>query len=462
MTVDYDGVILGGTVQGREAAALAAREGARVALVEPLGSVERRIRRQIGLTALAAASTASGWQGWRHRVSALETVAYPHLSLDHLITSGVDVVLEPGQFSPRPQLAVTTLSRRLRARGYLLAPGTEITVPDIPGLAETPYLTLDRLPDLEDLPESAILLGRSGAAIALAQSLARLGTRTTLVSRGSPLLPTEDADLSAFVAVLLEATGVTLRLETSIDTIRHKEDIELLLSDGSTITAQVLILATAPHPLLKPLNLASIGLRARTAHGTTTALPVDDRLATAHPRVFACGPAIGGYWADTTDHQDVAIALRNLLYLPWRKLSLRDRPALLHTTPEYARLGLSATQARRWYGSEATVLQVPFGQLLKAHQGDDITGFCRWVVRGNGQLVGAQICGAGASELIHTLALAMQRGVALHQLERLPTLPDSLAAILPLMVSTWQQQRWQPGTWRRNWAENWFNWRRSR
>ncbi|MBE9158021.1 NAD(P)/FAD-dependent oxidoreductase [Nodosilinea sp. LEGE 06152] len=461
MAVDYDAVILGGTVQGREAAALAAREGARVALVEPLGSVDGLIRRQLILTAMAAAP-GTDWHRLQHQVRALEAVAYPHLSLDRLATGGVDVVLEPGQFSPRPRLAVTTLARRLTSRGYLLAPGTEVTVPDIPGLAETPHFTLDSLLELETQPKTAIVLGRSGAAIALAQALARHGTRTTLVSRGEVLLPTEDADLSAFVSVLLEAAGVTLRLGTQIETIRQKDDVELLLSDGGAIAAQVLVLATAPHPLLETLNLASIGICPRTVHGNTTALPVDDRLATAHPRVFACGPAVGGYWAETTDHQDVAIALRNLLYLPWRKLSFRDRPALLHTTPEYARLGLTATQAHRWYGSEAAVLQVPFGQLLKAHHGDDITGFCRWVVRGNGQLIGAQICGPGASELIHTLALAMQQGIALPQLERLPTLPHSLAAILPSMVSAWQQQRWHPGTWRRDWAENWFNWRRSR
>ncbi|PSR15320.1 hypothetical protein C8255_23150 [filamentous cyanobacterium CCP3] len=462
MAVDYDAVILGGTVQGREAAALAAREGARVALVEPLGSVERCIRRQIVLTTLASASSTTEWHGLKHQVRALEAVAYPHLGLDRLATSGVDVVLEPGQFSPRPRLAVTTPTRRLTSRGYLLAPGTEVTVPDIPGLAETPHLTLDSLLALETLPKTAIVLGRSGTAIALAQSLARFGTRTTLVSRGSTLLPTEDAELSAFIEVLLEYSGVDLRLGTPIETIRHKDDVQLWLRDGGAIAAQALILATAPHPLLDSLNLASIGIRPRTVHGTTTALPVDDRLATARARIFACGPAVGGYWSETTDHQDVAIALRNLLYLPWRRLSWLNRPALLHTAPEYARLGLSATQARRWYGGEATVLQVPFGQLLKAHQGGDIMGFCRWIVRADGQLIGAQVCGPGASELIHTLALAMQQGIALHQLDRLPTLPHSLSAILPLMVSTWQQQHWHPGTWRRDWAENWFNWQRSR
>ncbi|MGB5974255.1 MAG: FAD-dependent oxidoreductase, partial [Nodosilinea sp.] len=249
MTVDYDGVILGGTVQGREAAALAAREGARVALVESPGAVERCIRRQILLMALGDVAT-TGWNHLQRRVKALEAVAYPKLSLDCLATSGVDVVLEPGQFSPRPSLAVTTLTRRLRSRGYLLAPDTETTVPDIPGLVETPYLTPDTLLDLETQPETAIVLGRSGPAIALAQALARLGTQTTLVSRGHTLLPTEDSDLAGFIAALLESEGVTLRLETQIESIHYKNEAELLLSSGDKIAAQTLIVATSPPPVL--------------------------------------------------------------------------------------------------------------------------------------------------------------------------------------------------------------------
>ncbi|MGF1517748.1 MAG: FAD-dependent oxidoreductase [Nodosilinea sp.] len=468
MTVDYDGVIIGGTVQGRKAAALAAREGARVALVEPPGAVDRAIHHQIWLTALAQAGAKEnfGWDRLKCQVSALAAIAYPHLHLDCLATSGVDVVLEPGQFSPRPQLAVTTLSRRLRSRGYLLAPGTEVTVPEIPGLAETPYLTIDRLLALERLPESAVVLGRSGEAIALAQALALLGTRTTLVTRGDTLLPTEDADMSAFVAALLEAAGVTLQLGTELEHIHYKAGFELSLNQGDAISeplsAAALVLATASHPVLEGLNLSAVGIQPKTIHGNPTMLPVDDRLATAHPRVFACGPALGGYWADATDHSDVAIALHNLLYLPWRKFSHLNRPALLPTAPEYARLGLTAAQARRWYGSAATVVQVPFGQVLKAHYGDDITGFCRWIVRDDGQILGAQICGPGASELMHTVALAVHQRIPLQRLEQVPTLSPSLAAMVPAMVDSWQQQRWHQGTWRRDWAENWFNWRRTR
>jgi pyruvate/2-oxoglutarate dehydrogenase complex dihydrolipoamide dehydrogenase (E3) component len=108
------------------------------------------------------------------------------------------------------------------------------------------------------------------------------------------------------------------------------------------------------------------------------------------------------------------------------------------------------------------VVQVAFGQILKAHYSSDITGFCRWIVRADGQILGAQICGPGASELMHTVALAVHQGIPLQRLDRVPTLSPSQAEIIPLMVSEWQRQRWQQGTWRRDWAENWFNWRRSR
>ncbi len=461
MTVDYDGVILGGTVQGRVAAALAAREGARIALVEPPGAVDRQLRRQLLVAGLAQEANLS-WSQLKGHIDALGAIAYPHLHLDYLASSGVDVISEAGQFSPRPQLAVTTATRRLRSRSYLLAPGTQITPPEIPGLAATAYLTLDTLIDLDILPESTLVLGRSGGAITLAQDLARRGIRTTLVSRGDSLLPTEDADISAFVAALLEAAGVTLCLGAQIGAIAQKDGYTITLSDGSVLTGAVLIVATAPQAEVEGLNLGSLGIRPRLVHGRATALPVDDRLGTAHRRVFACGPALGGYWADATDQGDVAIALRNALYLPWRQFSWLNRPAQLHTSPEFARLGLTATQARRWYGSEATVVQVPFGHTLKAHWGDDITGFCRWLVHRNGQLLGAQICGPGASELMQVVALAVQQQIPLQQIDRLPALPHSLATLLPLLVDEWQRQRWQPGTWRRDWAENWFNWRRSR
>ncbi|MGF1567611.1 MAG: FAD-dependent oxidoreductase [Nodosilinea sp.] len=472
MTVDYDGVIISGTIQGREAAALAAREGARVALVEAPGEVERLIWRQLTIQVCAQLGQQSAitagwdgsppfaqedWPGLRQRVAACAAVAYPHLTLAGLATGGVDVVTEAGQFSLRPKLAFTTANRRLRGRGFVLCPGPGVRVPAIPELAQTPYLTVDTLLNLVAQPQNLIVLGRSGDAIALALALARLGTRITLVSRGQTLLPTEDSDIAAFIAALLLAAGVDLHLGAELETIYYQGQFKIQLTNGQLLQAENLLLATAPRPQIADLNLACLGL-----DPTALRLSVDDRLATAHPRVFACGPSLGGYWAETTDHRDVPIAVRNALYLPRRRLGTLNRLGVLYTAPEFARLGLTATQAQRWYGDQAQVLQISYGECLKSHLVGDITGFCRWVVHRDGRLLGAQICGPEARDLIQTVALLVEQNIRIQQMEHQPVLPHSFTEMLARMVDLWQRSRWQPGTGRRDWAENWFNWRRSR
>lgn len=479
MALDYDVLIVGGTVQGRRAAALAAREGARVALVEPPGQVDRILGVQLGLKILdqaageafalppdpAQRATKTDWATLRRRIHLATELATAPISLATLATLGVDGIAAQGQFHrqlhglgrSQPRLVFATADRSLRARGYVLCPPTQTTVPAIPGLADTPYRGLDDLPNWDDLPDSAIILGRSPAAIALAQTLARLGRSVTLLSRGDRLLPTEDADLSLFGEQLLRASGVTVQLGQRPTAVAYDGEFRVTLADATTLQGQQLILGTAPIPATEGLNLTTLGLRPQGQE-----IPVDDRLSTVHPRVFACGPALGGYWATATDFQDVPIAVRNALYLPYRRLTQFHRPGYLPMQPALGRVGMTATQAQRWFGPEALILQINLGDTMAAHLAGDITGLCRWVVHRDGRLLGAQIWGSCAPDLIQTVAGMMQNHRRIHQWERLSTLPHSHREILEQMVAAWQRQRWQPGHWRRDWAENWFNWRRSR
>lgn len=473
MGVDYDLVVAGGTIQGRRAAALATREGARVALVEPPNRVEQGQGMQIGLELLSqiagtgfglhrpdAAQKSSSridWATLRRRVALATELDLAPLSSAALATMGVDVITALGQFSPKPRLAFTTVDRDLRARGYLLCPPTQATVPAIPGLAQTPYRTVNDLLSWDHLPESAIILGRSPQAIALAQSLAALGRPVTLLSRGAQLLPWEDGDLSLFGEQLLRAAGVDVRLGQRPAAIGYNGEFWVELEGGTTLHRQTLILGTTQQPDVAGLNLASLGIQAGP-YGLT----VDEQLRTVQPRVWACGPALGGYWATATDMQDVSIAVRNALYWPYRKLLGLNRACWLPTTPAFGRVGLTASQAQRWFGSEAVVLQLYLGNTLSTHLSGDVTGLCRWVVHRDGRLLGAHIWGACARDLIQPVAAMVQHNGRIQHWERLSALPHSHAEILEQMVVVWQQQRWQPGTWRRDWTENWFNWRRSR
>jgi pyruvate/2-oxoglutarate dehydrogenase complex dihydrolipoamide dehydrogenase (E3) component len=472
MAVDYDGVIVGGTVQAREVAASAARQGARVALVEAPGEVEHQTRRQLTLEVLAQAAddrqqqfcpeppppiTASDWSVLRRKVALAMDIAYPQVALEALALGGVDVVQEPGQFVSEPGLALATATRRLTGRGYLLSPPTQVRIPAIPGLAETPVLTPEALFDLEAPPEELAILGRSPDAIALAQALALLGVVTTLITRAEQLVPTEDPDISRFIESLLLAAGVDLRLQSRLDAIHHDGGYTIQLASGEVLKASHLLVATSRQPQLEGLNLDRIHL-----HASDTAIAVDDQLTTSRPRCVAFGPCLGGYWADHTDHGDGQIALGNVLYLPWRRLQRLNRVAKMSTVPEFARFGMTARQALTYYGDAVQVIQVPYGTISKFHLDNRMTGFCRCIIHQNGSVLGAQIVASNSADLAQSLALLARQNLSIQHMGRTRNLPMTDLEILDRLREAWQKQRWQPGFWRRDWAENWFNWRRSR
>jgi len=459
--VDYDVVIVGGSLPARAAAARGARQGARVALAEPPGELERELAGQLLVRHLvqlhSRAAKPLDWAACGRYIQRTVEVAYPQWTRSALAAQGVDVLEERGQLSPGPPLTLITPQRQLRSRGVILAPTGQSPLPPIPGLAERAYLSLEDLAALPRRPDRLVILGRRPLAIALAQALAHLGTLVTLVSRGDRLLPEEDTDISEFVESLVIAAGVDLRLGTSVLEITGEAPLTLHLPDQPPLVTDHLLLASLPRPHLAPLNLTALGVSTESPY-----LAVDDHLRTLHPRVFACGPVLGGYWAEVRDHQDVAIALDNALYLPRRAARWHPRQALLPTWPPLGRLGITATQARAWYGPAVTVLQAPLSDLVSCHLSDHTTGFCRWVVHQEGQLLGAQIIAPEADQVLATLAMILQHRLGLQGLAQIFRLPYGSSEILNQLLEAWQQQRWQPGRWRRDWAENWFNWRRTR
>jgi pyruvate/2-oxoglutarate dehydrogenase complex dihydrolipoamide dehydrogenase (E3) component len=472
MTVNYDGVILGGTIQARLMATRAARQGARIALVEAPMSVNRQQRRQMTIAVLARAGAArqsqwfpapprpldsSDWASLRQRVALAVEMADGQTSLHDLAVAGVDIVPEVGQFAPKPRLAITTESRRLTGRSYLLSPPVEVMKPAILGLSEAPVLIPETLLDLSAPPTELAILGRSPDAIALAQALALLGIRTTLISQGERLLATEDPDMSQFVESLLVAAGVDLRLQVRLQGIQHQDKVAIQFTDGSVLKVSHLLVATSLQPQLHALNLGQINLQA-----SPRAIAVDDLLKTSHPRCFAFGPCLGGYWSDHRDHQDGPVALQNALYFPWRKVHQLNRVCRLTTSPEFARFGLTAQQALRYYGPAAQVIQIPFEQISKFHLDDRMTGICRCIIHQNGMVLGAQIVADNGTDLVQTLALMAHQHVPIQALDRARTVSITDLEMLEQISEAWQRHRWQPGCWRRDWAENWFNWRRTR
>lgn len=486
MAVDYDLVIIGATLEAREAAAIAAGQGARVALVTP-ALEPARLAMDYGLQVLTQGGCpgeggllAQGGQGarlapaetlaqggddparrWaiaRQWATMAMAIAHPHWSLEALAAQGVDGVIGVGQFSPKPHLAFTTAYRQFTARAYLLATGSQTVIPAIPGLATVPHHTPETLLSLEVVPSRLVVLGRTPAAVSLAQGFAHLGSQVTLISRGDRLLPEEDRDVADFLTQVLVASGVTLRLQTVLEGIQVQgEGLCWQERGGDRLEAEGLLVATGTQPALEGLNLERVGVQP-----VAFRLPVDRHLRTANRRIYGAGSVLGGEVHRAIARQEVRVAVHNALYWPTRTVNRGSLPSGVVMMPELGRVGLTEDLARRSYGPAVRVVTLPFSASVKAHFREETSGFIKLIGRSDGALLGACLVGPQAMELAQTVGLVLAQGGSLATLAEAATLPDTLTDLLHQAAHTWQQHRWQPGCWRRDWAENWFNWRRSR
>ncbi|NJL86125.1 MAG: hypothetical protein HC886_09305 [Leptolyngbyaceae cyanobacterium SM1_1_3] len=141
-----------------------------------------------------------------------------------------------------------------------------------------------------------------------------------------------------------------------------------------------------------------------------------------------------------------------------------DRRALVWSVtsaPEITGVGITTAQARAWYADQAWVFTQPLYQNDQAQLLDQASGFCQLIVHRQGEILGAQIAAAQSSELIQLVAQAIAARQTIRAILRSPHLPHSLTVALVETAQQWQTRQLSVGSWRRDWLENWFNWRRS-
>jgi pyruvate/2-oxoglutarate dehydrogenase complex dihydrolipoamide dehydrogenase (E3) component len=481
MAVDYDLVILGGTVEGRQAALTAAQVNARVALIEPNSNEQSAVEAEQYRSALIELGQAAqhrqhsepagmmGLEIWDDRPFKLNwplvhqgiqaTAAHREArrSLERLLANGVDVVLGDPVIETQPQLHVRVGDRSIRARAYLLATGSQPAIPAIPGLADVNYLTPDTLATLGDRwPQRWTVLGADLQGLELAQAFAGLGSSVTLLVRGKRILPQEDAEVAYYLQAALEAQGIRVITEAQPRQIEQVDaEVKIQLLD-QTLKTDALLVAAGRQPRWATLPLKQLGIQAM-AQG----LSVNQQLRTTHPQFYACGALIGGYGLSSLACYEADLAVHNALFLPRRSVQYWGLPWAIATQPEFATVGLTTEQAQARYGEAAWTLRTPFKTLPKAHSTGHLTGLCKLMVHSDGLILGAHIIGPAASEMVSAIALAMRQKLSIGAIAQLPQTDNAWSTILAETAQQWQHRK-QQNSLSRELRESWFSFRRSR
>ena len=110
---------------------------------------------------------------------------------------------------------------RLRGDRFLIATGSKVSVPPVPGLATVPFWTSDDVLELDHIPESAIVLGGGIVACELAQFLRRIGTRVVMIQRNPHLLRDHSPEAGDVVRQAFRDEGIEVFTGTKIRQISH-------------------------------------------------------------------------------------------------------------------------------------------------------------------------------------------------------------------------------------------------
>jgi pyruvate/2-oxoglutarate dehydrogenase complex dihydrolipoamide dehydrogenase (E3) component len=310
----------------------------------------------------------------------------------------------------------------VRADTIVINTGAVPAMPEIPGLRESSrVVTSTELLALSQRPDRLVVLGGGYVAVEFASMQAAFGVEVTVLQRGERILPAEDPDISARIAVLLAEGGVEVVTGAAVSGVVDGEgatSVSFMRSDGvvESVDGDLVLAALGRRPMTDGLGLDAVGIET-DARG---AVVVDQHLRTSIPNVFAVGDVNGGPQHTYVSLDDYRIVLDQLTGDGTR--STGDRVAVPHvvfTTPPLARVGLTEREARATGRPLRTATREveAMATVPRARIVGDTRGVMKAVVDAStGEVLGVTLLAHDAHEMINTVAVAMRLGATATQL----------------------------------------------
>jgi len=324
------------------------------------------------------------------------------------------------------------------AETFILATGSVITRVPVPGLWEAGCLTSDTALEAERVPKRLAVLGGGVIAVELGQFFARMGAKTTILQRSKRIVRNYDPDVSLELERALKAEDIDVRTGVKLLEVRangkEKKGKKIIFKRGAKreeIVVDEILYALGRKPALEGLNLEKAGVV--LADGQ---LKISDTMATTAPHIFAAGDVAGPHEVVHIAIQQGEWAARNAVrHLrrspePPDRFDYRLKTQVTFTDPEIASVGLTETEATA-QGIEFLSAKYPFSDHGKAQIGGYEFGFVKLLAeKGRGEIIGAEIIGPHASDLIHELIAVMRYRGTVQELAAMPHYHPTLAEIV--------------------------------
>ena len=318
------------------------------------------------------------------------------------------VMLVKGKATFRDDGTLLVDGKPLRARKVVLAMGSSPWAPPIPGLDSTPHLTSTEALSLPELPKTLIAIGASAVGLEIAQLLARLGVKVTVLEALPRIVPAEDADIGEALVAYLREEGMNLHPGVAVRRVSGKPGAyKVEVEEGgkaNTFEAEQLLVATGRRANTKGIGLEEAGIRL----GKKGEVVVDEHLETARKGIYAAGDVAGDPMFVYVAAYAGSLAAENALNGNARKYDLAVVPRVTFTDPGVASVGLTEAQARE-RGIAVAVSKLPLSYVPRAIAARDTRGLIKLVAdEKTDLLVGAHILAPEAGEMVQAAAMAIR------------------------------------------------------
>lgn len=436
MATEYDVVILGGGTGGYVAAIRAAQLGLKTAVVEKeklggtclhkgcipskalLRSAEvYRTAREADQFGVETAGVSLNFEKVQQRKqSVVDKLA---AGVNHLMKKGkIDVytgygrILGPSIFSPLP--GTISVERGNGEENDMLIPKQVIIATGsrprmLPGLEADgkSVLTSDEALQMEELPQSIIIVGGGVIGIEWASMLHDFGVKVTVIEYADRILPTEDPEISKEMESLLKKKGIQFITGAKVlpDTMtKTSDDISIQAEkDGETVTysAEKMLVSIG-----RQANIEGIGLENTDIVTENGMISVNESCQTKESHIYAIGDVIGGLQlAHVASHEGI-IAVEHFAGLNPHPLDPTLVPKCIYSSPEAASVGLTEDEAKA-NGHNVKIGKFPFMAIGKALVYGESDGFVKIVAdRDTDDILGVHMIGPHVTDMISEAGLA--------------------------------------------------------
>jgi len=331
----------------------------------------------------------------------------------------VEVIPGVGRLTGPKSVRVTTSEEHIDFEGdaIVLATGSiPFMLPNIDHSLERVW-TSDEAVSLVDLPDSILIIGGGVIGLEFACAYASFGADVYVVELMPTVLPGNDKRVTRLAQEAAEKMGVKFFLGQKADSVeQHGEHMVTTLDTGDVIETDIVMSAVGRVPNGRGFGFEDAGIEMDRA-----AVKTDEYFRTNVPGVYAIGDLIGGMMlAHVADEEGVAAA-RNVVAeinggVAHETVDYEVIPACVYTFPEVGVVGRTRDGAKE-RGIDAIQAVAKFGGNGKALGEGESEGFVQLVAeKGTGRILGGQIVGPHAVEIIHEVALAMKAGVNVRSL----------------------------------------------